>query len=140
MFLKYLSIQKWLRKAREAYLWKRSSLVTTQLILVMFCYHFIISQPGVTEKAVFKRLGGSAEPGKRAAVKRAATSTQPDECEPIARDAAPYIGVLKDGGVHAKSPKRLKIGMYGNFKRPHQNMSLDREYNLKTLELSVRCQ
>ena len=133
-------MQKWLRKARAAYLWRRSSLATTQLILVMFDYHFVISQPGVTEKAVFKRLGGSAEPGKSAAVKRAATSTQPDECEPIARDAAPYIGVLKDGGVHAKSPKRLKIGMYGNFKRPHQNMSLDSEYNLKTLELSVRYQ
>jgi len=68
-----------------------------------------LSDVGSPEKAVFKRLGGSVEPRRRSAVKRAATSTQANE--PIAVDAAPYIGVLKDGGSHAASPKRLKLAV-----------------------------
>jgi len=59
---------------------------------------------------VFNRLGGSASLKTRRPIKRPATSTQPDESEPAMVGAAPYIGVLKDGGIHAESPKKLRLG------------------------------
>ncbi|XP_067943241.1 interferon regulatory factor 2-binding protein-like A [Watersipora subatra] len=67
----------------------------------------IIESTEALNKGVFRRLGGTSSPNVRRTIKRPATSTQADE--PIAIDAAPYIGVLKDGGKHARTKPKIKF-------------------------------